>query len=86
MNNQQDLLLYNLHFCLRSLIMYIQKAKPPLECMGENRKMILAIETFDFKLSLKILEEARVALFNIKTMDRPELIQTTLDPSNDSRE
>lgn len=82
LDKPENLLLYNLHFCLRSLITYIQQAQPPLMKIGPTRfKTMPVIESHDFKLSLKTLEEAKLALENIKTKLGAELVDACSKPN-----
>lgn len=77
LDKPENMLLYNLHFCLSSLVGYIQQAQPQLmkPCPKRWQKMPI-VDSHDFKLSLKTLKDAELALLDIKTKLRTELINS----------
>jgi hypothetical protein len=79
MTQNENTLLYNLHFCLRSLVTYIQASRTPVLWFPDNQTPVT--ELTDFKLSLKTLEEATLALLDIKTKLGSEFVNACSKPN-----
>lgn len=71
------MLAYDLYYCLRSMVTYIEQAPAPLLWAPDKKTRVIDLP--DFKLACKTLEEAKL-LFDVKTMIGPEFIDSSLDP------